>query len=141
MTNAKRWSPTEEERDLFFPDADPGMEPTGSRVLVQLKAPGRVIGNGFLYKSQETIDRERENTQVALVRAMGPLAFHNRSTLEPWPEGQWCRAGDIVIVPRFGRSERWLVRLGGDREPVEFCLYDDTAIVGHLLRNPADTWG
>jgi len=135
------WIPNEVEMEALFPAVDPGMKPTGSRVLVQLKAPGRLIGRGFLIKPQQQIDRERENTQVAIVRGMGPLAFHNRATLEPWPEGQWAKPGDVVLVPRFGQSERWMVKTGDDREPVEFRLYDDISVVGHVTRNPEDIWG
>lgn len=136
-----QWTPTPEEMAAFFPPVEPGLAPTGSRVLVQLKQPGRLIGRGFLFKSQEQLDRERINAQVALIRAMGPLAYHNRSTLAPWPEGEWCKPGDIVLVPRFGRDEGWSVRIPDQPDPVEFKLFDDTSMLGHLLRNPEDIWG
>jgi len=113
-----KWRPSAHERDVLFPDIDPGLVPFGSRVLVQIKVPKR----------------------IALIRAMGPLAFHNRASLQAWPEGRWCATGDVVLVPRFGQNERW--QITHDGEPIEFRLYDDVAMLGFVTTHPNDTsWG
>jgi co-chaperonin GroES (HSP10) len=146
MENRERWSPTDEERSTLFPDVEPGLDPFGSRVIVQIKVPRKVLGKGIILP--ETVrEVRRDGTQIALIRGMGPLAFHDRKTLEPWPEGQWCKPGDVVLVPRFGQCERWQVPLkdeSGDTEMIEFRLYDDVAILGRLKINPSTTdtnWG
>jgi hypothetical protein len=140
MLRPGQWAPSEDEAALLFPQVDPGLSPFGSRVLVQLKVPKKKIGSLIVPEQQR--DATRDNTQIAVIRAMGPLAFHNRTTLEPWPEGQWCHPGDIVLVPRFGQCERWQIINPEDGEPVEFRLYDDVGILGVCTRHPNETsWG
>lgn len=132
------WRPTAQERDVLFPAIDPGLAPFGSRVLVQIKVPKRMVGSLILPEQRR--DTDRDNTQIALIRAMGPLAFHNRASLAAWPEGRWCATGDVVLVPRFGQNERWQITHEG--EPVEFRLYDDVAMLGFVTAHPNDTsWG
>lgn len=116
-----------------FPPADPGVRPFGSRVLVQIRTPktrtasGIIIDNG----SRET---ERWNTQVARVISVGPLAFQNRNTMQPWPEGAWCRAGDYVRVPKYG-GDRWEVPLE-DGESALFVIFNDLDIIGQVTGDP-----
>lgn len=139
-TSPTRWSLNEDERAVLFPDLDPGLSPFGSRVLVQLKVPKKKVGSLFI--PEDVRDTNRDNTQIAMIRAKGRLAFRDRKTLAAWPEGVWCEEGDIVLVPRFGQSERWQVKNPEDGELVEFRLYDDVAILGHCTRHPNDTsWG
>jgi co-chaperonin GroES (HSP10) len=89
-----------------FPVADPCLEPFGSDVIVQLRTPKRQTSGGILL-SDETRAVDADNTQVAKVIAIGPVAFHNRETLEMWPEGPWAAPGDYVRVPKYG-GDRWL---------------------------------
>jgi co-chaperonin GroES (HSP10) len=117
-----------------FPKADPGLMPLGARVLVQLKAPKRKSKGGIALVS-ETQETEQWNTQVGRVIALGPVAFHNRDTLAPWPEGRWCQAGDFVRVPKYG-GDRWQVRLPDSEEVALFCLFKDLDIIGQITGDP-----
>lgn len=111
-----------------FPEIDPGVEPLGQRVLVQLRKPmTKTRGNIILPEVVQ--DTETWNTQVALVRAVGPVAFHNRNTLEPWKEGDWVKPGDYVRVPKYG-GDRWTVTDGGVE--IVFILFDDLNLLGRV---------
>lgn len=117
---------TETELNQAFPPADPGIKPLGSRVLVQIRTPMSKSKGGILLTDNDR-DTERDNTQVARVVSVGPLAFHNRNTAELWPEGAWCKAGDFVRVPRYG-GDRWVVRSG--EEKAIFVLFNDLDLLG-----------
>src|SRR2546423_431478 len=84
-----------------FPDIVPGIAPFGSRVLVQIRT-AKAKSKGGIELVQETREAVAYNTQVAKVRGLGPLAFKNRTSMEPWPEGAWCQLGDFVRVPKYG---------------------------------------
>lgn len=115
-----------------FPDIDPGVQPFGSRVLLQIrKAKSKTKGGIIL--AGETRDTETWNTQVAKVRAMGPLAFHNRNTMEPWPEGAWVSVGDYVRAPKYG-GDRWSVRDG--EEEILFVIFNDLDLLGKITGDP-----
>jgi co-chaperonin GroES (HSP10) len=83
-----------------FPVVDPGEAPVGNMVLMQIRTP-KSKTNGGIILSTDARQTEIDNTQVAKVIAIGPLAFHNRSTGEPWPEGAWAKVGDFVRVPKY----------------------------------------
>lgn len=116
-----------------FPSVDPGVKPLGSRVLVQVRRPKSQTKGGIILPG-ETRDTELYNTQVAKVRALGPLAFRNRNTMEPWPEGQWVDVGQYVRAPKFG-GDRWSVSVGNGEEIV-FVLFNDLDIVGAITGDP-----
>ena len=118
-----------------FPEADPLIEPTGHDVLVQIRSP-RTATEGGIILADDSIDTEYWNQQVALVVAVGPVAFRNRTTLEPWPEGSWCQAGNYVRIPLYG-GDRWEVELETKGNKVQaskalFALFKDTEIRGKL---------
>ncbi len=119
--------------EMAFPDADPGVQPFGSRVLVQIRNPRQKTVGGILIDigSQET---EKWNTQVAKVVSVGPLAFKNRDTMKPWPEGDWCKEGDFVRVPKYG-GDRWEVDLG-DKGVAMYVIFNDLDIVGRVTTDP-----
>lgn len=119
-----------------FPEVDPGLEPFGSRILVQIKTPMSKTKGGILIP-EESRDTEQWNTQVAKVISLGPLAFHSRDTQEPWPEGRWCSPGDFVRVPKYG-GDRWEVRVPGTSDPALFVLFDDNDLVGRITCDPLD---
>lgn len=115
--------------DEAFPPCDPGVEPMGSRVLVQFRTPKRKTSGG-IYLTNDVRDTEAYNTQIAKVIAVGPVAFHNRSTLEPWPEGQWAEIGDFVRVPKYGGD-----RFTGKTESGEdalFVIFNDLDIIAKV---------
>ena len=73
-----------------FPSVDCGHVPFGSWVLVQKRSP-MTRTRGGLELPDETQQTEFWNTQVCKVIALGPVAYKNRDTLEPWPEGDWVK--------------------------------------------------
>lgn len=120
-----------------FPAADAGVQPFGSRVLVQIRTPKTMTSGGIILHS-ESRDTEKWNTQVAKVVSVGPLAFKNRNTMTQWPEGSWCGVGDYVRVPKYG-GDRWEVPLGakdGQPESAMFVIFNDLDIIGQVTGDP-----
>jgi co-chaperonin GroES (HSP10) len=117
-----------------FPLVDPGLQPYGWRVLVQMRTP-KTRSAGGLYLPPETRQIEAPNTQVAKVIAIGPLAFKNRDRAELWPEGAWCAVGEYVRVPKYG-GDRWEVPIPGSDEHALFVIFDDLNIVGRITCDP-----
>jgi co-chaperonin GroES (HSP10) len=116
-----------------FPVADPGIKPLGSRILVQIRNPKEKTASGIII-DRGSKDTEKWNTQVAKVIAVGPLAFHNRNTMEPWPEGAWCKEGDFVRVAKYG-GDRWEVELpSGD--VALYVIFNDLDIIGLVTGDP-----
>jgi len=116
-----------------FPDVDPGVQPFGSRVLVQIRTPRRITKGGIILSS-ETQDTEKWNTQVAKVISVGPLAFKNRDTQQSWPEGAWCTAGDFVRVPKYG-GDRWEVPVNKN-DSAMFVIFNDLDVIGQVTGDP-----
>ena len=122
------------EIETAFPEVNFGILPTGSRVLVQIRRPRDKIGNIILADISK--DTEFDNTQVAKVVGVGPLAFRNRNTMELWPEGAWYGEGDFVFVPKYAGS-RWRRDIPGQKgEKVEFVIFNDLDIVGIVDGDP-----
>ena len=115
-----------------FPAVDAVVQPFGSRVLVQIRTPKKKVGSIIL--AQDTKDTEKWNTQVAKVFAVGSLAYKNRNTQEPWPEGQWCQPGDFVRVPKYG-GDRWEVPVNKDENAL-FVIFNDLDIIGKVMSDP-----
>jgi co-chaperonin GroES (HSP10) len=117
-----------------FPEVDPGVEPFGDRVLVQIRTPKRMSAGGILLveESQET---ELWNTQVAKVIAVGPTAFRNQDTLELWKEGVWCQPGEFVRVGKYG-GDRWQVPVPGTQDKALFVIVKDLDIIGRVTTDP-----
>ena len=118
-----------------FPEVDPQLKPLGSTVLVQIKQPAKKTRSGIHLPSAET-SAERDNTQLAKVIAMGPLAFHNRATMAPWPEGQWVKEGDFVRVPRYGGDRYYMPNPHDKDTPALFVLFDDLNMKGLITGDP-----
>lgn len=125
-----------------FPEVDPGLQPYGSRILVQIRSP-RTVTKGGIFIPDDSRDTEFWNTQVAKVVSLGPVAFKNRDTLEPWPEGVWCQVGTYVRVPKYG-GDKWFVDLPGaqsSRVGVDracFTLFNDLDIIGEITTDPME---
>ena len=106
-----------------FPAVDYGGKPLGAKVLVQLRTVAKKTGGGIIL-SNDTRDFNKGLTCLGIVREIGPLAFRNRNTMEPWPEGIWAKAGDVVMVERHvGR--RFEVPIPGADESALFVLLQD----------------
>jgi co-chaperonin GroES (HSP10) len=116
-----------------FPDADPGITPFGSRVLVQIRSPKTKTASGIILDNGSR-DTEKWNTQVAKVISVGALAFKNRNSMESWPEGSWCGPGDYVRVAKYG-GDRWEVPLPSG-ESALFVIFNDLDIIGQVTGDP-----
>lgn len=111
-----------------FPKINALIHPSGSRVIVQMRVPKKKTASG-LWLDPSTRDTEYWTTQVGKVVAVGPVAFCDRKTLEPWPEGAWCQPGDYVRVPRYG-GDKWTVPAEGFEDEVLVATFNDLEIVG-----------
>jgi co-chaperonin GroES (HSP10) len=119
--------------DEAFPACDAGVQPFGSRVLCQIRTPKTKTKGGIIL-SNDVRETEHYNTQVAKVIDMGSLAFRNRNTMEPWPEGSWCEVGDFVRVPRYG-GDRWSVKTADGEEAI-VVIFNDLDLVGKVTGDP-----
>lgn len=120
-----------------FPNIDFGVKPLGSRVLVQIRLPKEVSKGGIILSTYSK-EAEQDNTQVAKVIAVGPLAYKNRETMTPWPEGAWAKEGDFIFVPKYAGA-RWF-RKAPNREDmkVEFVIFNDLDLLGEVYGDPLD---
>jgi co-chaperonin GroES (HSP10) len=132
---------TNEQEDRF-PAIEPGVMPLGTRVLVQLRTPVTKSKGGILI-TEDSRDFEKWNTQIGLVVAVGPVAFKNRTTMEPWPEGQWVQPGDFVRVPKHG-GDKFEVPLPPELaqqirgEAALFVTFNDHEMISKITGNPLD---
>jgi co-chaperonin GroES (HSP10) len=117
-----------------FPDVSPGLKPFGDKVLVQIKTPLARTKSGFILP-HETIETEQWNTQVAKVIALGPVAFKNRDTLQPFPEGEWVKPGMFVRCPLYG-GDRWIVPVPNTSDTALFAIFRDMDLVGEIEGDP-----
>ena len=68
---------------------------------------------------------------IGKIVAIGPLAFKNRDTMQPWPEGTWAQVGDYVRVPKWG-GDRWEIKVPGSNDhedPVLFMTLNDHELI------------
>lgn len=126
---------TEEEIAEAFPNVDPGFEPFGSRVIVQLRSAKSKTKGGIILVN-DTQETEKWNTQIAKVIKLGPLAFHNRDSVQLWPEGAWCSEGDYVRIPKYNQ-DKWEVQSGEDKL-VLFMLVNDIDLLAKKTGNPLE---
>lgn len=127
----------EDELKEAFPAIDPGVTPFGSRVVVQFRTAK--LKKGSILLTNETRETEKWNTQVAKILSVGPLAFKNRSTQAPWPEGAWAEPGEFVRVTKHG-GDKWEVEIPG-REKGEnaiFAVMNDLDLIGKITGNPLE---
>jgi len=123
---------SEEAIKEAFPKVDPGIQPFGSRVLVQIRTAKSKTAGGIILTT-DTTDTEKWNTQVAKVICKGPLAFKNRNTMDSWPEGDWCNEGEFVRVAKYG-GDRWEVPVEG-KDPA-MLIFNDLDIIGRVTGDP-----
>lgn len=120
-----------------FPNVDPGVKPFGDKVLLQIRTPKRISAGG-IHLVEETQETELWNTQVAKVIAIGPTAFKNADTLQPWPEGPWCQPGMFVRCPKYG-GDRWQMPIPGrSGEFALFVQFKELDLAGEVTANPLD---
>lgn len=126
------WPVLERPRaELFaeaFPKVDPGFIPLGSRIMVQVRTPPtRTRGGIFLIDDSK--DTERDLAQVGVVIALGTLAYCDRTTLMPWPEGAWVKIGDFVRIPRYGGDRVALPIDDRKDQPAIFVTINDHEVL------------
>jgi co-chaperonin GroES (HSP10) len=135
VANEKDWR-VDPEVLSYFPNVSPKVVPVGARILCQLITPRKTTASGLILV-EETKETERWNNQVARIIAMGPLAFCNRETAEPWQEGMWAEPGDFVIIPRWGGNRR-TVKLKDGEDPIYFVTCNDHEIIERVYGNPLE---
>ena len=121
-----------------FPSVDPGAQPLGGRILVQLRRTHKKATSAGIILVEETKETEKWNNMVAVVVALGPWAYKNRDTMEYWPEGTWIQVGDYIRVPKWG-GDRWEVKVPGDddyEDPALFMILNDHEVIAKLTGDP-----
>ena len=118
-----------------FPAVDAGIQPFGSRVLIQIRTPKKKSNGGIIIDIHGSNETEKWNTQIGKVVALGPLAFKNRDSMTTWPEGEWCKAGEYVRVAKYG-GDRWEVKIPGTNDSAMFVIFNDLDIIGQVTGDP-----
>ncbi len=120
-----------------FPKVDPGAQPLGARILVQLRRAKKKTTTAGIILVEETKETEKWQNMVAKVIAVGPLAFKKRDTMESWPEGSWCEVGDYIRVPKWG-GDRWEVSVPDqpDEDPALFAVFNDHEVIAKVTCDP-----
>lgn len=124
-----------------FPEVDPGERPCGSLILIQVKRPAFRTKAG-IHLTESDRQTEYDNTKVAKVIAVGPLAFKSRETGAAWPEGRWFEVGDYIRLSQHN-AQTWTVPLPGTRgigleERVVFGYMDELHVRG-IVQDPMAT--
>lgn len=127
LSEVKKVEPKTKEQYIqeHFPDVEPGANPVGAQILVQLRTVKSKVG--MIYLPDETKDFNNGNTQIGRVVKVGQIAFRNRETGELWTEGAWAQVGDIVVMPRWG-GFRFEVPIPDSDDKAIFCVYDDVNV-------------
>lgn len=105
-----------------FPDIDPQCKPAGFRVLVQIRAP-KTHSKGGLVLAPDVTEAEKWHQSIAKVLAVGPRSYKDRETGYQWTEGPWCKAGDIVRIPKHG-NDRFKI------DGILFAIINDDDVLG-----------
>lgn len=134
MEFANKIAFTYETLDDAFPTCDPGFAPYGSRVLVQVRSPKTKTAGG-IQLTEEVKETELWNTQVAKVIGVGPVAFKNRSTLVPWPEGAWCEVGAFVRIPKYA-GDKSIIKASDGVTDVLLIAFNDLDLLGGYHCDP-----
>jgi len=114
-----------------FPVIDPGVEVAGDRVLVQLRRE-KTTSKGGIILVDETKQTLRFNETVAKVVQVGPLAYRNLDAdLTPWPEGPWCKEGDLVRTIKYG-GDRFVINPDDEGAPVVFITLQAREIISRI---------
>jgi len=136
----KEGTPDADEMSWAFPEVNPGQRPFGGRVIVQLRRIKKKAGRIIIV--DETKENEKWNNMIGKVVAVGPLAFKNRDTMQPWAEGCWAEIGDFVRVPKWG-GDRWeryvpseVDNSKEEQEPVLFMTINDHELISAVTDDP-----
>lgn len=133
-TSAVKMPARVSELEFAFPTVDPMVTPLGSRILLQVKVPKKQLASGLIVPD-DTADTEKWNTQIAKVVAVGPLAFKNRETQKPWPEGAWCQPGDYVRIAKY-RGDQFEVKSPHSDDNILFTIINDLDVIAKVTGDP-----
>lgn len=111
-----------------FPEVSSGVKPLGARVLVQIRRVRSRTESGLILH-HDTKEFNRSVTQLAKVVSLGQLAYCNRSTGLPWPEGVWVRPGEFVRIPKFGGDRFERPDPQNKDETITFAIFQDHEIL------------
>jgi len=75
-------------------------EPKGWKLLIEKVKPKEKTAGG-IYLPDQARDAESYLSVCAKIVSIGPMAWRDRETGEPWIGGPWAKVGDWVIVPKF----------------------------------------
>jgi co-chaperonin GroES (HSP10) len=117
--------------DEAFPPAVPNFTPVGNKILLQIRSPKKKSAGGIILVD-ETRETDKWQSQVAKVISIGPVAFCNRTSLEKWPEGEWCAPGQFIRAPLYG-GDRWYQKVNPEdpnSEEAIFLVIKDTDVIG-----------
>ena len=120
-----------------FPEVNLEAYPLGGRVMLQMKILEDKTKSGIILASDTTAE-ERWNSQVGKVIALGPLAYKNRETARPWPEGMWVAIGDFVRCPRWGGDRMSFPSKDDPSVLVPVVIFADHEIIAKVLTNPLE---
>jgi co-chaperonin GroES (HSP10) len=129
---------SEAELAWAFPSVEPGAKPLGGRILVQLRRTKKKATSAGIILIEETKETEKWQNMVAKVIEIGPLAFKHRDTMQSWPEGSWCVAGDFIRVPKWG-GDRWEVKPPNEddlEDPALFMILNDHEAIAKVVGDP-----
>lgn len=122
--------PDTRSEEECFPNIDTGIEVAGDRVLVQLRRE-KSTSKGGIILVDETRQTLRFNETVAKVIQIGPLAYKSPEDLSPWPEGPWCKVGDLVRTIKYG-GDRFVVQPDDEGSPVVFITLQAREIISRI---------
>lgn len=122
--------PDTRSEEECFPNIDTGIEVAGDRVLVQLRRE-KSTSKGGIILVDETRQTLRFNETVAKVIQIGPLAYKSPEDLSPWPEGPWCKVGDLVRTIKYG-GDRFIVQPDDEGSPVVFITLQAREIISRI---------
>lgn len=109
-----------------FPAVEYGGKPPGSFVLVQLRMVRNKTAGG-IHLADDTLDFQKTQTCLGIVRAVGPIAYCSRQTGDPWPEGAWAKVGQVVMVKRH-EGRRFEVPVKGTEDRALFVVLNDNML-------------
>jgi len=107
-------------------------------IWLSLRAVKEKVTESGIVLPEETKETEKWNTMIGKIIAIGPIAYKNRDTLEPWAEGIWCAVGDYVRVPKWG-GDRWEIDFTdakGLNGKALFTFFNDHEIIGKVTGDP-----
>lgn len=122
-----------EELAAQFPEADPGLLPLGTRILVQIQKE-QTKSQGGLDLPDEVKDRLKWNEQTCRVIALGPLAYRNPNTGEAYAEGNWCNPGDFIRVPKYSGDKSEVLLPNGEK--ALFVVFNDREVISKVTGDP-----